>query len=78
MPSQCSSSLLGHKRGYARTTIPTAKWSTPYKDTLKFREALTQIGIDSSKYAGHSFRIGVATTAAQHSIEDSVIQKMGR
>lgn len=45
---------------------------------LKFREALTQIGIDASKYAGHSFRIGAATTAAQHGIEDSVIQKMGR
>ena len=45
---------------------------------LKFREALTQIGIDASKYAGHSFRIGAATTAAQHGIEDSVIQRMGR
>ena len=45
---------------------------------LKFREALTQIGIDATKYVGHSFRIGVATTAAQHGIEDSVIQKMGR
>ena len=42
---------------------------------VKFREALTQIGIDASKYASHSFRIGAATIAAQHGIEDSVIQK---
>ena len=37
---------------------------------VKFREALTQIGIDASKYASHSFRIGVATIAPQHGIED--------
>ena len=29
------------------------------------REALSQMGLDSSNYAGHSFRIGAATTAAQ-------------
>ena len=34
MPSQCSSSLLCHKRGHTRTTIPTGKWSTSYEDTL--------------------------------------------
>ena len=43
---------------------------------LKFRQPLPQIGIDASKYTGHSFRIGMATTAAQHGIQDSVIQKM--
>ena len=28
------------------------------------RKALTAAGLDQSKYAGHSFRIGVATAAA--------------
>ena len=35
------------------------------------REALEQVGIEYSKYAGHSFRIGAATTAAAKGIQDS-------
>ena len=45
---------------------------------LKIREALSHLGIDSSQYAGHSFRIGAATTAAAQGIPDSVIQMLGR
>ena len=30
----------------------------------RVREVLKQVGIDQSKYSGHSFRIGAATTAA--------------
>ena len=44
----------------------------------KVREALSASGIDHSKYAGHSFRIGAATTAAQCGIPDSTIQLLGR
>ena len=40
----------------------------------KVREALSASGVDHSKYAGHSFRIGAATTAAQCGIADSTIQ----
>ena len=42
------------------------------------REALTTKGVDSSKYCGHSFRIGAATTAAKRGIQDSLIRTMGR
>ena len=44
----------------------------------KVREALSSSGTDQSKYAGHSFRIGAATTAAQCGIADSTIQLLGR
>ncbi len=42
------------------------------------RGALEAGGIDASKYAGHSFRIGAATTAAMVGIEDSLIKEGGR
>ena len=44
----------------------------------KVRSALSILGYDASSYAGHSFRIGVATTAAEQGIEDSVIKMLGR
>ena len=41
----------------------------------RIREILTSIGLPQHQYAGHSFRIGAATTAG---IEDSTIQTLGR
>ena len=51
---------------------------TKSKFTSKFRDLLIQAGIDSSLYAGHSFRIGAASTAAAKGVEDSLIQTLGR
>ena len=42
------------------------------------REGLDKAGIDSSKYSGHSFRIGAATMAAARGIEDCIIKMLGR
>ena len=36
------------------------------------------MGLNPQDYAGHSFRIGAATTAAQVGLEDSVIRSLGR
>ena len=51
---------------------------TRQKLVNKLREVLQRVGIDCSKYSGHSFRIGVATTAAAKGIQDSLIKTMGR
>ena len=42
------------------------------------RAALSLKGFDVSRYSGHSFRIGAATTAAARGIPDSTIQMLGR
>ncbi len=51
---------------------------TKPKFTSKLRDLLRQAGLDNSFYAGHSFRIGAATTAAAKGIEDSLIQTLER
>ena len=41
------------------------------------REALSQAGIDTDGYSGHSFRIGAASTAARAGFSNSFIQTLG-
>ena len=54
-------------------TIATKPWFIN-----ELRGLLTQAGLPQSDFAGHSFRIGAATTAALAGIEDSAIQVLGR
>ncbi len=44
----------------------------------ELRNALRAVGVQAEDYAGHSFRIGAATTAAQRGIQDSLIKTLGR
>ena len=46
--------------------------------TCHIQEALAALGLHSADYAGHSFRIGTVTTAAQVGLEDSTIRTLGR
>ena len=51
---------------------------TRQKLVARLREVLQKVGIDRTKYSGHSFQIGAATTAATKGIQDSLIKTMGR
>ena len=42
------------------------------------RSALESLGVDVTRYSGHSFRVGAATAAAQVGLSDSFIQTLGR
>ena len=44
----------------------------------KLKLLVGSIGLDSSKFSGHSLRLGAATHCALHRIEDHLIQKLGR
>ena len=44
----------------------------------RVREALQAVGMNTAHYAGNSFRIEAATTAAAQGIENSMIKTLGR
>ena len=46
--------------------------------THQVRSRLQELGLSAHQYAGHSFRIGAATSAALAGLEDSLIQTLGR
>ena len=54
------------------------KFLTKQSFVPRIREALSALGLNNTHYAGHSFRIGAASTAAKANIEDSMIKTLGR
>ena len=51
---------------------------TKVKFTDRIRQALHSLGLPYQDFAGHSFRIGAVTAAANAGLEDSVIHTLGR
>ena len=66
-------SVLGPLFRFADGRMLTRKWFI-----AAVGRALVGAGIDPSRYAGHSFRVGVATTAALRGLQDSLIKTLGR
>ena len=56
----------------------SGQFLTRSRFVAEVRAILQKAGFDQSKYAGHSFRIGAATTAAKAGIQDNIIQTLGR
>jgi len=52
--------------------------SSKSKFVEEVRQGLLSANLPAHLYAGHSFHIGAATTAASAGIEDSTIQTLGR
>ena len=44
---------------------------------VAMRSTLREAGVEAGHYAGHSFRIGAATTAAARGLEDSTVADSG-
>jgi len=77
VPSWCDLTLSGSERG------PLFKYDdggalTRERFVAAIRDALKAGGIDASLYAGHSFQIGAATTAAKVGMQDSLIRTLGQ
>ena len=69
--------LRGDSKG-AFFLDPNGKMVTKSWFVQQIRSVLSSVGAPQHQYAGHSFRIRAATTAAMAGVEDSVIQALGR
>ncbi len=77
---QCQRSLLigrGRNRGPVFTYV-NGKPLTRRRLVASLRTALHTAGFEASRYAGHSFRIVAATTAAAQGLPESLINTLGR
>ena len=72
-PSLCPAGVIGCKGSGSGTIVQIPGWSF----SAVYRESENGIGINSKDYAGHSFRIGATTTAAERGVEDSLIKMLG-
>ena len=56
---------------------PAARSLTKQEFISEIRKLLVRLGLPDHESAGHSFRIGAATSAAMAGLEDSTIQLLG-
>ena len=56
------------------TNVPLTK----QEFVTELRKVLLAVGFPAKEYAGHSFQIGAATTAALAGVKDSTIQMLGQ
>ena len=75
--------LMQYLRRRGTRQGPLFQWKngsplTRMQFVTEVRRALSEAGLPAQNYAGHSFRIGAATTAATLGVEDSTIQTLGR
>ena len=76
----CPVEAVRARRGTASGAFFCGEGGAPLTKTrfvVLVRAALTRAGVPVAGYSGHSFRIGVATAAAQAGIPDSTIQALG-
>lgn len=66
------------ERPRARGPMFLLGWLTRVKFVTLFRRVLNTGGIQANAFTGHSFRIGVATTAAAKGVPDNTIKALGR
>ena len=59
-------------------TFQSGSFLTRGKFTSETRDLLSKGGLDSSEFAGHSFRIGAATTAASANLPPWLIKVLGQ
>ena len=82
MPHFCHGSLFRVPFPFAQLRAPIyfSIWFLPYSGrfTSETRLLLSKGGLDSSEFAGHSFRIGAATTAASANLPPWLIKVLGR
>ncbi|XP_064384103.1 uncharacterized protein LOC135333113 [Halichondria panicea] len=69
--------LRGNRQGFL-FLFADGRPLTKSRFVSQVRDALSRLGVDSSRYAGHSFRIGAATAAGAHGLSEPVIQMLGR
>ena len=75
--AQCRDTCRGNRKG-PFFTFSDGHPLTRDKLVQELKTALKKAGIEADNYAGHSFRIGAATTAAAQGLPDSLIKTLGR
>ena len=69
--------IRGDKQGFL-FQFKDGRLLTKDRFMSKVCELLQQSGVNSKNYAGHSFRIGAATTASRQGISEATIKMLGR